>query len=66
MNQKKSQSKPSNSPKTKIGSEGDSSKLYERKDTDRRGYLTDIISGISDVIYATDLQLESDLLEPRC
>ncbi len=55
MNQKKSQSIPSISPKTKI--ERDSSKLYERRDTDRPKFLTDMISGISDVIYATDLQL---------
>ncbi len=58
MNQKKSQPKVKISPKKKIEIGIDNPKLSKLKNSDRLKFLTDLISGISDVVYATDLHLK--------
>jgi PAS domain S-box-containing protein len=57
MNQEKSEPKPKISPKAKIGIETDNSNLNKTNYQDSSDFLPDLFSSISDVIYATDLQL---------
>jgi PAS domain-containing protein len=57
MNQKKSPQKSKNPIKSKIGKKRDFSISENVKNKERLRLLADLCSSISDVVYATDLEL---------